>query len=352
MVHPIISELNRQIQDANPVTHNEIIRSLLKPLGKIAVAAARDAYVQSMLDQLLALVRNHDVVVDPALLEDLVQRFGELDAYWTFKSKGVSIEKIKESNTKVPDFRIVDGQREAFVEVKTLSLVDGKRGIIDQLVSSLNAQVELQQKIASGNRVATAVSTHAPYGQKGYGTSGQSLGCLATARVLIDKARQNIKEGQFAGGDTILFLNLVMLPPAKASLSALRPSSPEGGPVDGEYCVSGDLWMVGFGRPGYLVQGIPEFEGKPAVLGHLERDGLLHEHEWIRAILFHIYPLGSGDPLGSADFVADLVRQKDFDHQSDALWFSSVMTVATDKSGDSVKYRLNDEVDSYGYGLR
>jgi hypothetical protein len=92
--------------------------------------------------------------------------------------------------------------------------------------------------------------------------------------------------------------------------------------------------MLAFGRLGYLVHGIAEFEGKPAIDGTLDKEGILTAYPFIRGLIILNTPWRTAAHLGI------LMREDD---ASDEPWGSLIHQLA----GDA----WNDDKDANGFRL-
>jgi hypothetical protein len=280
-----VDEFKAALGHASDVSSNPYLVHLVDALRAVETAGAHDPVLTTYLAKLGGFISKSNFALDARLAEEFSQTLGEAHFYCMCLDKRVRLERVpEEANLKTPDFRYeVDGQ-ELFFEVKTPSVVGGTRGLSNALQSNLDAKINLEQQLRSGKKIAMAESEAQPYGEKPC-RDGTVRGVIA---VLLEKARQNIKAGQFGKPNTFLVLNLSVIPPFRTEGKVLRPA----------YCddymfakaVSGELWMLAFCRPGMLVHGIPEFEGKPCIEGTIDKEGLLVEHENIAGILFMIHP--------------------------------------------------------------
>ena len=172
--------------------------------------------------------------------------------------------------------------------MKTLSVVSGASGINKSLEDALEAQIDIENQLQYGKRIASSTSVVQPYGEKPYQKGKGTV--TAVIETLIEKTKQNLKEGQFSNGISFLVLNLSVIPPFRTESFVLRPAYCD------DYmfkkCISGELWMVAFARPGMPVLGMPEFEGKPCVESIIDRYGVLvdQDYDFVDGILFMIHP--------------------------------------------------------------
>lgn len=310
--------------------------SLLSEYAKeIANAASSDARISEYADELQTMVMKPNFALDTELVNEFIQKFGEAHFLTICAAKNIDLERVKrEKGKKTPDFCFSSSM--AHFEVKTPSLVRGKAGLEKSLESSLNAQIDIEDQVASGRPVAIGISEVQPYHTKTY-ERGQIRGVIET---LIGKMGQNFKPQQYSRANTFLVVNFCMLPPRQTGTRALRPAYPD------EYMfnkvLTGELWMLAFARPGMLVHGCPEFEGSPCIEGTLEITGILEDENYssIAGLIFAVYPLG-GIP-----HMFGLFRAKDQERWSDEE--DSVWPLLTELVGQD----WNDDKDSNGWRLQ
>lgn len=284
-----MQELTKQfikaIQEANSIASNNYLTFLSDAVEQVENASSSDQLLADYVKQLLDIAQQKDFSTTPDKTNEFAQLLGEAHFYLLCKNKEVILERVPEGTKKTPDFKLKDN--DVYFEIKTLSVVAGSLGIQQSLDDSLESHVEIEDQLNKGKRIASSVTVVQPYGkqyQKGKGT------VTTVIETLIEKTRQNIKQGQYYNGDTFLVLNLSIISPFRTDNYVLRPA----------YCddlmfkkaVTGELWMLAFGRPGMTILGIPEFEGKPCVESIMDKTGILvdPDYENIAGVLFMIHP--------------------------------------------------------------
>jgi hypothetical protein len=163
---------------------------------------------------------------------------------------------------------------------------------------------------------------------------------IAVIETLIEKTRQNIKRDQYPNETSFLVVNLSIIHPFSTDNYVLRPA----------YCddnlfrkaVTGDLWMLAFGKPGMLIHGIPEFEGKPCIEGILDKCGILAdpEFDYIAGILLMVHPWQRPTEIWGL-----------FSSQRHVLWRENnpnIIKMIRTLTGDN----WNDDMDSNGWTLQ
>jgi hypothetical protein len=221
-------------------------------------------------------VRFEEIILDGDLSTEFFQKLGELHVATVLAEKQIEIRKIPEESKSTPDFAVDHNGNKLYLEIKTFGFVDGGRAINETLYGSLEANYSIERQIKNGARVAIAEHAVSPLQNK----TPDIPEPLRSIRVLIDKARQNIKGSQFALPNTFLVLNVVGLG-IPAEESEFRPV------VKGSETgfSSGRFWMTAFGEMETPIFCLPEFEGKPGIAGRLDRLGVLHERSEIAGLL-------------------------------------------------------------------
>lgn len=325
------------LQEAKGTAPNHYLHFLSEAVKSIESASVNYPVLLDYVKKLHQIIDRPNFALNANHTNEFAQLLGEAQFFLLCAERSISINRIPETTHKTPDFHYKIDHIDIFFEVKTLSIVEGHRGINRDLESSLDAQIELEKQIAEGRRVAFAISESQPYGDKPYKNKGQLTAVIET---LIEKTRQNIKLEQFANPYTFLIINLSLIPPFRTENYVLRPA----------YCddylfmkaISGDLWMMAFAYPGMLVFGCPEFEGKPCIECIIEKNGILSDPDFnsISGLLFIVHPWEKKPELWG------LFRYKDYSH-----WHDNLPSLAT------TIYKLtennwNDDKDSNGWQLQ
>lgn len=276
----------KALQEANSIASNSYLTFLKDAVEQVENASSNDQLLAGYVEQLLEIAKSNNFSIDPDKTNEFSQILGEAHFYLLCKNKGVSLERVPEGTKKTPDFKLKDN--EVYFEIKTISVVSGRRGIQQSLDDALESQIKIEDQLNKGVNIAFSESVVQPYGEKPYQKEKGTI--TAVIETLIEKTRQNIKQGQYDNGNTFLVLNLSIIPPFRTDNCVLRPA----------YCddymfqkaVSGELWMLAFGRPGMAILGIPEFEGKPGVESIMDKTGILNDpdYENIAGLLFMIHP--------------------------------------------------------------
>lgn len=327
----------KALQDTIGLANNSYLTFLKGAVEKVSIASQTDQVLSEYNQDLLSIVSEKDFALDSEKTNKFAQILGEAHFYLLCKNKGISLTRIKEEkDKKTPDFKLES--HDMHFEVKTLSVVSGGLGIKKSLEDSLDAQIEIESQLKQGKRIATGVSIVQPYGEKPYQKGKGTIS--AVIDILIEKARQNIKSGQFPNNKSFLVLNLSIIPPFRTENYVLRPA----------YCddylfqkaVSGELWMMAFAFPGAPVLGIPEFEGKPCVESILEKSGILTDPDFdmVSGILFMIHPWQKDTEIWGL-----------YDHQKFTTWSDSMPTIVETLISLTAD-NWNDDKDTNGWQLQ
>jgi hypothetical protein len=302
------------LAETSGVATNPYLAHTTRLLQRLEAEAATDPILAHYVGKLEKRVGKVNFALDPGATNEFLQLLGEAHFYSMALQRGVQLERVAEAEESRPDFKYTENGLELFFEVKTLSVVDGELGIRAALKSSFEARLSIEHQLRIGRPVATAVSTIQPFAGRPY-AHGMVRGVIGT---LIEKARQNVKKGQFELGRTFLVLNLSLL---------------------GLTNVAKNLWTTAFGEIDYLVHGVPEFEGRPGVEGKLEKQGILNESKYIQGLLL-LNQLFDRDAMLSA-----LLRSSEqADWEDQGLPINSLLSML-------VGNLWNNDLDSNGFRL-
>lgn len=284
----LTDKLNTALAGAQGTAGNYYLTMMRSALSEVEQAAVGQSMLEQYISQLDDLLSVKHMEVDGHLTNKFAQALGEAHFAVLCHEAGVRLNRIPEVNgVKTPDFESAAARGKLFFEVKTLSVAGGEDNIDEHVRDTMDVNLKLEQIVRAGERVAMAEGKITPYGRK----VGFETPILDVTNVLIEKARQNIKPGQFATESTFLVLNLSMLPLPDGDTGLLRPSYPDN--REFPTCVTGALWMMAFGKPGMLIQREPEFAGKDCIEGELVKCGILSddEYKYVKGILFVVHPM-------------------------------------------------------------
>lgn len=218
-MHHLSQALETALQGATRVAPNAHLTFLRAACKEGEQAAASNPSLVPIIDELVRIAAGHNFALDSMAVNEFAQKLGESHFYCLCAAKCINLEKIPESQIKTPDFKWPCGPSPIHFEVKTLSVVDGERGIDNALESAFTAQVEIEDQLVSGKRVATAVSEIAPYAGKPY----KMPRLVAVIDTLLEKTRGNVKQDQFALPNTFLVVNLSVIPPIRTEIQTYGP---------------------------------------------------------------------------------------------------------------------------------
>jgi hypothetical protein len=270
------------------IASNSYLALLHEAVKTVDRASPSDRVTARYVEKLLDIVNRSNFALDGNHTNEFAQILGEAHFFLLCAERKVPLRRVRETRNKTPDFLHSANEIDVYFEVKTLSVVDGGRGINSDLERSLDAKIQIEKQLVAGKRIAVAVSEIQPYGDKPY-----HQGPISTViDVLIEKTRQNIKRGQFSNPNTFLVVNLCMIPPFRTDNRVLRPAYSDDHMFS--KAVTGNLWMMAFAQPGMLVHGCPRVEGKPCVEGVINKTGILADPGCndISGLLFMVHPWG------------------------------------------------------------
>lgn len=243
-------------------------------------------YAETKLRKLFAI---QNWSLDAKQLDSFFQLMGEVQFWMLAKAKGVALERIPEATGKTADLKLADTEASPLqFEVKTLSVsAGGWIHLAKMAEDSFTAQLELQEQLRRGERIAMSELSIAPHGEVQRGKEYTEM-----CTNLIDKAIGNIKAGQYTAAPTFLVLNLMLIGSHHRGNMQLRPVAagyPESWSVN-----TGVLWTTAFGTMNQPIHGQPEFEGKPGIEGTLGRQGVLAHPDFqgVAGLLMVVHSLG------------------------------------------------------------
>lgn len=270
------------------IASNGYLTLMAEHIKALEVARGENPLIDEYCGKLSEILARNNFSLNGDHTNDFIQTFGEAHFAYLCGRRGVRVKRVRElKGKKTPDFEVAEKCLEVKFEVKTLSVAGGGRGIDRDIEDNLNANISIERQVKTGKRIAFGESELQPYGEKVHGLRPQT----ELIYTLLEKARGNIKDGQYEDGKTFLVLNLCLIPPELTDPRTLRPVYWTDLPfITG---VSGQLWMLGFCAKGMLVLGPPEFEGKACIEGFNEKEGILIDKAFdkVAGIIFVVYPM-------------------------------------------------------------
>jgi len=260
--------------------------------------AGTDPFIAEKKKSILELIKDMSIDYDPKL-KSAYDEYSEAMTYIRLRKVFGKVERIPEGREKTPDFKIDLNYEEneetknctVYAELKSLSFASGNLNYKKTMEQGLDAQIDIERQLKQGSQIGFGITEIQPLHKdnKKYDPTSTKY----AIETVIDKIEQNIKEGQYSYGETVLIVDLKQL--------TLPSYFKEGGvPVfqEKQYnsFMSGVQWNVAFGKVGYLVFKQIEFEGKENVDGELEREGILISRDYIKAVIFLDYALSDKQP--------------------------------------------------------
>lgn len=304
----------------------------LKDVMDFIEATPSAAYAKTKLTKLFA---TQNWALDPQLKETFFQLAGEVQFWMMSEQRGVPLERIPEDSEKNPDFRMKSAVPSApRFEVKTLSVAGGWRSLDAIQEGGFEANLDIASQIAGGANVAMSEQVISPHGDVPRGRQRTAM-----CQNLIQKASNNIKEGQYVDGPTFLVLNLTLIDGHETGNAYLRPVA-FGFPRQTDV-QTGVLWTIAFGDVGHLIHGAPDFEGAAALEGLLGRQGILVNPDYlcIEGLILVIHSLSAPPTLYG------LWRSSNYHAWQDKM--PDIAAVVRNLTGNN----WNDEKDSNGWSL-
>lgn len=285
-------------QETNSITLNPLLNCFEQDeLTVIDIEAKNDEFIKEKKKNILKIIKDIKIDFNPKL-KSAFNEYSEAMIYLRLKKKIEKVIRTPEEDSKTPDFKIEFSDNSyinkksytVYAELKSLSFANGDINYKDAMDKGLNANIEIEEQINSGRKIAFGITEIDPlYKNKNY----NPISTKYAIETLIQKISQNLKEGQFSKGETVLLVNLKQL---------ILPSNfiESGLPVFQEKStysiVSGILWNIAFGKVGHLIYKPIQFEGKENIDGELEQNGILINYKYIKAIVFLDYKLGDTEP--------------------------------------------------------
>lgn len=287
-------------QDSNSVTHNPILDFFEQEnLKQLDSEANNDSFIACKKKNILKLIKDINIDFD-SKLKSAYDEYSEAITYLLFKNKFQKVERVKEEKgEKTPDFKIEFNSENnnnteeytIYAELKSMSFADGDLNYKNAMDGALKAKINIESQIKAGNKVAFGYHEIQPLhkSNKKYFQNSTRY----AIETLIDKIQQNIKKEQYSLGDTILIVDLKQLTLPSYFKEGAVPIFQE---QQFKSYMSGVQWNVAFGKKGHLIYKQIEFEGKENTDGELEKDGILIENNFIKAIVFLDYALSDKEP--------------------------------------------------------
>jgi hypothetical protein len=197
---------------------------------------------------------------DAALTRSLAQAFEAFGEAWAYRrlSRCLKISKIPEGDDPGPDFQCELDGREFFVELKTPDIVSGDLHHEQMMKAATEAQIDLDEQVRSGKRVAMVAGCIDPFRKPG-DASYDPTDLTLPIKTLRDRARASFEASQFSSGPTFALM-FVARYPIPGNRRAILPDYKVGRmwasvPDDRQ---SGVIWQAGFGQAGTVIHNLTE----------------------------------------------------------------------------------------------
>lgn len=207
------------------------------------------------------------------------EAYGEAICYTDIK-RLCNIEHIPESKQKTPDFKVCFDNVVIYVEMKSLSFVDGNQNYKASQESALKANISREEQFKQGKRFIWTEREVLPMAKNGNNTSFREQLLL-----LREKIENNLKIGQLQQGETILLIDLNQL--------GVRYHSSEYVAIEKSFngigYSSGMLWSLAFAKKQDRLFIAPEFEGKPNIdEEEIGFNGVLVDYSELKGLIFAV----------------------------------------------------------------
>jgi hypothetical protein len=285
--------LNESVQSINEIAPNLFIAIRSQSMVKILHFIEQTPEANYADRELRKILSKSCWATNPQKLEEFFQLIGEVQFWMLADEKGVKLARIPKASHKTPDFQFFNsGSVSLQFEVKTLSVRNGTYALEAMSEDSRKSQIELKKQVSRGAQVAMQAHSVAPHGAIPRGLQQTTI-----CQNLIDKARNNIKRGQYAAAPTFLVLNLILIDGHNTGNADLRPVA-HGYPNESSVR-TGAMWTLAFGTLGQLVHSVPEYEGLPCIEGRLGRDGILvnPDFESLAGLILVVHSLSEAPAL-------------------------------------------------------
>jgi hypothetical protein len=326
-------------QQSNSITNNPLLNSFdQEKLEYLDSEAVSDTFIADKKKNILNLIKNTKIDFDPKL-KSAYDEYSEALAYLMFKSKFPTVDRVPEKKGEnTPDFKIElsdnqNGENQdcvIYAELKSMSFADGNLNYKKTMEQGLESQIDIERQLKKGSKVAFGIVEIQPLHKDNKKYDPYST--RYAIETLIEKIEQNIKEGQYSLGDTILIVDLKQLSLPSYFKEGAVPIFQE---KQYNSYLSGVQWNVALGKAGHLIYKPIEWEGEENTDGELEKDGILVNRDYIKAIVFLDYTLSDQEPK-----IVGLHKQRNISDCVDAFLHKFCDFVNDDRNSNG--WRLNE----------
>jgi hypothetical protein len=159
----LADRLTKALQRTRHVASNPYFSLFVEEAARIDRQAAALPWMSDALGKLVSLADDskqlESVLLDGNQSTELFQKLGELHVATVLAERHVLVTKIPEQSQSTPDFSIDHGGHRLYLEVKTLSFVDGGRAIDGTLYGSV--QPHFIPRSATGASLAGRTTSYA-----------------------------------------------------------------------------------------------------------------------------------------------------------------------------------------------
>jgi hypothetical protein len=275
----------KMLQAVNSTTHSPVLAYItherVKEVESFPQSGSAGQFVQGCLRDLSERAKKCAANIgDIDCQMDFKDRFAELLMFVRLSEK-CSIEKVSETTTKTPDFR-VHNFGSLFIEFKALSFVDGAYNYHNSMLEALDNKIEMEAKLQAGARVAITTQAIQPFLKSSREKDYDPQSITMAVEALIEKIAQNIKPGQLGHGPTLLLVDLEQFPLPGKDNELLEKESYS---VSSDEWHSGVLWHVAFGRTGMPLKKMVDFKGLDISDKLLAVDGVLWKYPQLAGLM-------------------------------------------------------------------
>ena len=224
----------------------------------------------------------------------LYSRYAEAKSYVFLVQKGLQIEVLPDKGKDGkgnPDFQVLLDDGSCFIEVKALQMADGIYNAKDISNKTFEKKVEFDRTLRSQG---AAISVQKIDPHKSSDSKNAANGDMfILINDLINKFNQNFKPDQYARGDTIamIFLSASVFPIYEHEDVRFTITQCYSGTY--HQPISGELWMATFGKPYMPIYVAANSSSGPNIEGHMDRQGILHQHSEIKALCFYVHGMNT-----------------------------------------------------------
>ncbi len=272
-------------QDVSGITINPILDAInIEECQTLDTFYGSDAFIKDKIDKCIGVLDKLGIDFHPEY-RTVYEEYSEAITYWELKKK-YDVTRVPEAGTPTPDFhvKLTTGKYpfDIYAEVKTLSFLDGNLNYKEAEKSGVQAKISSEEQLKrEGATIGFGEAIISPFLKNNKLPTTTEL-----IEIYIRKIENNIKEGQFDKGDTILMIDIKQL-----LLQSYWDESAIAIYQEGftKSMVSGVLWNMAFGKENNLIYKPIDFEGKPNIDSPLTKNGILVDYPFVKGIVVAAY---------------------------------------------------------------